>query len=292
MAKLFDVKMSAEQWQKLLLDVEWKTLSATVSELNRLFDTPNTTSKDLASVVLRDLTLTSRVLKISRHAEIVQSNSSVCSGITDAIERVGFNGLRAICISTPWLDSGSDGLELNPQLHQLINQSFEIAVHARNLAQKMMLNEEESFVAGLLLNVGELAFWFSDIPSKPEYQKLICDSNKTPEQAFTELSGKTFHEMSLLLAEQWQLSDLLLNVLNVEPTNSVKSVLLGREINKAAKNGWHCAEMNKLLGTQVSALGLNLTEALDMMQAGSKEAQLLADSYQKQQALWAPQQAS
>lgn len=282
-----DLNISPEDWQGLVCSVELRALSSTIFELDRLLSVSDVNLSEVVDVVLKDLTLTSRVLKIANGVGSAKSSNNL--SLAASIEKIGFSGLRAICICTSWLDSRHEDLESKPELIEAIRSSFEVAVHARNIAARMEVNTEDSFVAGLLLNLGELAFWLSPIPRSVEFIHLLESESCSAEQAFIKLSGKNFNEMSKILAEQWGLSQLLLKALNVDACKEVKSILLGREISKASKCGWNSNEVTSILKSQQKALRLNITETMLMMKAGADEAETLSQSYQQGQSLWSPE---
>lgn len=85
--------------------------------------------------------------------------------------------------------------------------------------------------------------------------------------------------MSIALASEWQLSDLLLESYGVNITNETKAVHLGRRISIASRQGWNSTQINKILKSQVIDLGFDILSGMDFMRDGAKEAQALAASY-------------
>lgn len=288
MGKLSAAPMSQDAWLDALLNLDLPVLSVTTFKLDCLLADEKTTSEQLAEAILSDIALTIRVIKIANTAQHIDTTTSRDGAVLSAIESIGFNGLRAICISSSWLTNKVCLLEDKPELVNAISSSFSTAVQARNLAKNSSLNAQNIYIAALLLNIGEIAFWFSSIPSSTEYTTLMRSDQRTPEEAFTLLTGNNFTEVSRLLAERWQLGELLLKSLNVESSPEVKFVLLGREISKAALLGWNSEPLHKILSSQLGAVQLNLTDAMELIKSGSREAQGFLNSYPRKQTLWQP----
>jgi len=147
-----------EDWQNIIYNLDLQIMSGSLLQITNLLDQPNTTAKQLANVVLTDIMLTSRVLKIANSATHYPAKTSDEGALTQAIVRVGFNGLRAICLCVSLMDHLIKKKENRTQLMACISRSFETAVQARNVAKIMKVNTEDVFIAGLLQNIGELSF--------------------------------------------------------------------------------------------------------------------------------------
>jgi len=268
-----------EDWQNILYDLDLKIMSGSLLQISNLLEHPNTTAKQLADVVLTDIMLTSRVLKIANSATHYPAKTSDEGALTQAIVRVGFNGLRAICLCVSLMDHLVKKKKNRSQLMACISRSFETAVQARNVGKIMKVNTEDVFVAGLLQNIGELSFWCSSIPDSEQYQALIDTENSSPESAFQSLSGKDFQEISKELSSRWKLSDLLEASFGSEQNPSVKAVALGQKISQAARFGWESKEVNQVLQSQLKDLGFNILGAMKFMKDGVNEALSLSAAY-------------
>lgn len=270
-----------ERWQELLKSAELRAMSGTLQQLESLIDKVDTTPKQLAEVILRDVSLTSRVLMVANSVTHAPLSASASKGaLTQAIVRIGFKSLRAICISVAIMDSLLKKMPNRQELEQCIAQSFDIAVHARNVARKTGANEEDVYIAGLLQNFGELLFWCSSIPENQLYLDLLEHAADSPEQAFKKLSGMDFQDMSIALANEWKLSDLLLESLGAEVTLDTKAVHLGRRISLASRHGWDSSEINKVLQAQLKDLGFDVLNGMEFMREGERESLALAASYE------------
>jgi HD-like signal output (HDOD) protein len=276
-------KTPPEAWQALLKNTELRVKSGVLQKLENLISNDNTTPQQLVDVILKDVTLAARVLTLANTLTPGDIPSSDQGGeLTQAIVRIGFNGLRAICIAAAIMDTFLKKIPHRPELLDCLAQSFDVAVHARNVAKETGANEEDVFIAGLFLNLGELVFWCSSIPESKEYLELLEFVVESPEQAFKRLSGMDFQDMSKELGTEWKLSDLLLEAMGVNVTPDTKAVHLGRRISQASKYGWDSPEINKILQSQLSDLSFDIMRGMKFMRDGSDEAKALAASYDLQ----------
>lgn len=267
-------------WRQQLLNTELRAMSGSLHAINDIINKDSTSTKQLADIILRDVALTTRVLTIANSVQHNPSAVTVSEGaLVQAIVRIGFGGLRAICISTAILDSVLKEMPNHPELLSCITQSFENAVHARNVAAKTGGNAEEVFIAGLLQNIGELVFWCSPIPKSKEYHDLLESAFDSPEKALKKLSGLDFNDASVALARDWHLGEVLVESLEGEINRNTKAVHLGRGIKQAITAGWDSAAIKKLLQVQLSGMGFDILAAMTFMRDGDAEAKLLAASY-------------
>ncbi|MGK0441016.1 MAG: HD-like signal output (HDOD) protein [Pseudohongiellaceae bacterium] len=154
-----------EAWQQALKNTELRAVSGVLRELEELINQDKTTPKQLADIILKDVMLASRVLIMANSVTHNRSQTASSEGtLTQAIVRIGFKSLRAICISVALMDSLIKKMPHRQELQLCVARSFDVVVHARNVAKKTGANEEDVFIAGLFQNLGELLFWCSDIP--------------------------------------------------------------------------------------------------------------------------------
>jgi HD-like signal output (HDOD) protein len=267
-------------WQQLLQDTDLRAMSGVIRRLEFLIGSDSTTPKQLANVVLQDVTLTSRVLLVANSVTHHSAKSVNGEGsLTRAIVRIGFNGLRAICISSAIMDTFLKRSPHSSEIQSVIAESFKLAVYSRVVARRLAVNEEEVFIAGLLQNFGELIFWSSRIPASADYKKLQASSEDNPGQIFKALSGKDFQDLSIALAAEWKLSPLLLESFGGIINASTKALNLGVRLSVASRYGWDSPQATTLLQEHQDVLGVDLETCVRFMREGEAEIKMLSSSY-------------
>ncbi|HBM08794.1 MAG TPA: histidine kinase, partial [Pseudomonas sp.] len=147
-----------QAWIDRLNQSELPALAAVVQDLQRITEQEHASVQQLADVLLRDAALTSKVLRVGNSSYYNPSQETIKT-ISRAIVMIGFDNVRLISLSVSLIDGLLDRTP-RQQLQELLARSFHAAVQARNIAGYVLTkHEEEVFIAALLHEVGELAFW-------------------------------------------------------------------------------------------------------------------------------------
>lgn len=214
-------------------------LATTVHRMGQLTRADDSRVSELTEQVLRDPTLTTRVLQVA-NSVIYRGAAGQVNTITRAIMLMGFTSIRDICVSMKILD---EMLEKSPTQHlkNVMAKSFHAAMQAKGIASKAASGvKEEIFISSLLHHLGEMSVLSRDDELSHQLDHLITKKGLTPDQASKELLGFTFQELTLGLSNSWSLGDMLRQA--VSPSSSVsrpvQAVLLGEELSQVAGLGW------------------------------------------------------
>lgn len=157
-----------------------------VSKIIAITENPESTADDIESEILKDQSLTSKVLKLANSTYYGYARR--ISTISEATVLLGFAAIKSITIASTV--SGLLIKELpggyNLEKYDLWNQSQSCAIIARYISNKIKFSKpEEAYIAGLLRDIGKtiLNHYVAD-----EYQSII---NKV------ELEGKSFLEAEM-----------------------------------------------------------------------------------------------
>ena len=271
-------------WLEILQKTEMRALASISNEITQLISNTNTSANALATMILKDAALTSQVLKIansvSYNTEGKKSKSDPDSELKRAIIRIGFNGIRCICISIALIDSIIKNPDKQQRLYQCLAQSFHTAVHARNVAQQMGCRSEDVFIAGLLQNLGELVFWTSPISDMSSFKALLEQVDGNEPEAAKLLTGMDFSEMSKGLAESWALSETLSNSFNpADFSRETKAINLGNMMSAGVEAGWESKPLKVALNKITKDFNFDLGKGMALLKKGADEAVAMANEY-------------
>lgn len=226
-------------WVDKLSQTEMPVLSAVIRQLNKLAGSDDTELNQLAEVILKDPHLTSQVLRIANSVQYNPSNNSI-STVSRAIFLLGFRGVRSLCISLMVIDSLLDG-EPRERLLEVMAKSFHAAVQARAIYKAVdKKRHEEVFIAALLHNLGEMAFWTyggQTADKLDEALKHLINSDSGNHLIEKEL-GISFKNLSKELGEIWNLGGTLQEALSAADKVSplATAVRLGEAISHLDMN--------------------------------------------------------
>jgi len=269
---------STGAWVTYLSTVELPVLANTLSRIDELTDSSNSTVNELANVILNDAQLTSKVLRLSNTVFYNQTRTQV-STVSRAITLIGFDAVKSMAISSLIVDSL---LKRNDRPHLLhcLARAIHAAVQARCLMPKR--NEqalEEVFIGALLMNIGELAFWSCDTEQAIELEQALR-LDQPPVEAQKIVLHTTFTDITRGLVEAWSLGPFIKEVVSAGKANSKAASLVRHsvEMAKLAEQGWRGADMDKALEALAQDIGEAPATVRDRVKVNAGEAAKVAVS--------------
>ncbi|MGP0173103.1 HDOD domain-containing protein [Pseudomonas sp. NCHU5208] len=269
-----------QSWIDRLSQTELPALTAVVRDLQRLAQQNDASVQQLADVLLRDASLTSKVLRVANSVYYNPSQESIRT-ISRAIVLIGFDNVRLISLSVSLID-GLLTHRPRQQLQELLASAFHAAVQARNLSSYVLnSHEEEVFIAALLHHLGEMAFWSAGGEQADELAQALQVPGTEVEAVVQRVLGTSFRQLSQGLAKSWGLGELvsLAHAGGSHTHPAVKAVQLGVQISKAALEGWGSPAMEALLNKVAPFIGLGPEESLQQVLASADEAVKVASTF-------------
>ena len=268
-----------KDWTSKLRSQNMPVIGDVITEINKLSVNADADANKVAEVILRDPNLTAHVLRVANSVHYNYSNTPI-STVSRAIVHIGLKGMRAICISVLVVDSLMKG-KPKERLLQLIAQGFHAATQSRILLNSQKVeDEEEVFIAGLLFNLGEMAFWSSENADHSNEQ-LMSSNPKERKEAMEKVLGTSFKSITKELSKHWKLGETLEQALfpPKKPNKRIQAVVLGERISRAALYGWDSPQLKKVLQEVADYTGLTLEESLNQLKVGGDQAAAVALDY-------------
>lgn len=269
-----------QSWIERLNEAELPALAAVVQDLHRLAQEEKASVQQLADVLLRDASLTSKVLRVGNSVYYNPSQETIRT-ISRAIVLIGFDNVRLIGLSISLID-GLLTRAPREQLLELLARSFHAAVQARNIAGYVLSkHQEEVFIAALLYHLGELAFWGCGGEQADELADALIQPGVEADEAVRQVLGTSFRQLTLGLVKSWNLGETASLAHNSASQNdpAVRAVSLGVQISEAALNGWHAPEMEELVAQLAAFIDIPPEEALQQVLASADEAVKVAATF-------------
>lgn len=270
------------EWVERLSDKGMPVFAKTVRDIAGVAADRESSAAELSRVILQDAAMTARLLRVANSPiyGLTQSGRAI-STVSRAVVLLGFDTVRSLCLTLAVVDALGDSAQKS-RVAEHMARSFHAAVQARAIAEKRRdTSPEEVFIATLLHDIGDLAFWSlqSDVAGRLEtaLRRPGCDRA----QAQREVLGFELRELSLGLTRKWNLGKLLENTLERKGDSDprVSSVQLAHELARSAEHGWERPETKQLLGRIAEAVYQPLQEVTRLVHENASLAARTARLY-------------
>lgn len=269
-----------QSWIDRLNQAELPALAAVVQDLHRLAQAETASVQQLADVLLRDASLTSKVLRVGNSVYYNPAQEPIRT-ISRAIVLIGFDNVRLIGLSVSLID-GLLGRAPSEQLYELLARSFHAAVQARNMAGYVLTkNQEEVFIAALLYHLGALAFWGCAGDEADVLASALARPGVNEDEVVREVLGTSFRQLTQGLVKSWNLGEIASLAHNTSNHNdpAAFAVHLGARISEAALEGWDSPEMEGLVQQMATFTGITPEEAQQQILDSADEAVKVAATF-------------
>lgn len=268
------------RWIALIRDQEMPIFGYTVQQVVNVAEDDEAPASDLARVVLQDASMTARVLKLANSPYFNPRRQGI-STVSRAVVILGFDTVRAMCLTITLVDSFVQGEPREQLIHELA-RAIHGAVQARTIAiQRGDDSPEEVFVATLLYHVGELAFWCFGGEHAGRLLETARQPGYTAEAAEEEVLGFRLRRLTKGLVAEWQLNTLLKETLR-DPRQTGdrgRNVDLSYRLAVAAEKGWDDPEVQSLTRELAKLTGQTEREATESVHTNAREAARIANYY-------------
>ncbi|MBU0729558.1 MAG: HDOD domain-containing protein [Proteobacteria bacterium] len=268
-----------DAWLQRLNQEDMPIFGRTVQEIVSVAENSDSSVSELTRVVLQDTAMTAKVLKLANTAFYNPSNKSI-STISRAIMLMGFDKVRAITLTVALVESIVRSANRDLLMAELA-RSLHAATQARSMAEKMGdKSSEEIFVATLLHNIGELAFWCF---AKQEGEALKAEIKKgvPREEAEQKVLGFPLRKLTQRLVQDWHLNSLLEEALDPKKKVGKRGQLINisYDLAAAAEKGWQSEEVADTVREYSRISGFGRDEIQEMIQGNALEAARVSRTY-------------
>jgi HD-like signal output (HDOD) protein len=253
---VYNQPQGLEEWAELLRAEEMPIFSSTAQNIYSSLDDRHKGVMDLATIILQDPSLTAKLLKVGNSSYYNPSRHKM-STVSRAIVILGVEVIRELTLACSFFES-----ILTSANKERANQEIALAIHAAVQARELAIvlkdpSPEEVFIAALLHNIGQIAFWCSGNRQVTQIHDLIAKSSSEPGMAEKKVLGFTLQELSKKLSKAWHLSGLVVEAIHQPESMDarIRNVQMGERICQALKAGWQSAEMDDCVRELASLTG-------------------------------------
>lgn len=193
---------------------EFPACSHSITEINRLTDEKtNTDFNKLGAVIIRDYSLTNRIMKIANSVIFDRGTGGVTT-ISQAISRLGLKLVRMICNGLLLFKQVDDK---NSDLKDVLVASFVAGLIARHItALKTKRLAEEAFICALFHNLGNHLLVFY-LPDEYEEIKDLVKEGEEIQKAERKILSTTTASLGMAIAEKWNFPETIITCMRRLP---------------------------------------------------------------------------
>ena len=268
-----------DTWVDQLTTSGLPAFARTVREVAHVATDQDSSARDLSEVVSRDAAMTARIIQIANSSMFNLQNREVDT-VSSAVVMMGFDAVKELAISISLIDQMTKGRNHARVTHTMA-RAFHAAAHANSLARAVEADaREETFVAALLKDVGDLAFWGSGDEVCEELDRAF--NNGSPEEAEQDVLGFRLNALSARLAQQWNLGDLARrchdNSRQSDP--AVSCIVNAHRLAEAIEiHGWPSDQVKQLVAELAAEMDIDHTALQDTVAANVDQAAEIADKF-------------
>ena len=200
---------------------DFPAISQSISAINQIVSSDSDSVADLSNVILRDFSLTNKLLKLVNTAFYGQFGGSI-STISRAIVILGFDTVRNIAVSLMLFEH----LQNKSQAQQLKDQviaTFFTGLIGRELAIRTKMRDvEEALICAMFHNLGKLLATFYFHEEVTEIEKLVA-SGTEENRAVLEVLGTGYQELGVGVARTWHFPDKIITSMREVTDEKVKA---------------------------------------------------------------------
>ncbi|MEM7078999.1 MAG: HDOD domain-containing protein [Pseudomonadota bacterium] len=271
--------MDLEQWRARLNGSELPVFARTVKDVGQVATSARSSARDLSEVLSRDASMVTRLLRIA-NSPLFNPHNKPVDTISAAVVLIGFDGVRDLAVSVSLIEKMVAG-DLHVRVATHLAQAFHAAAQAKSFSQMAgVAGSEEVFVAGLLKDVGVLAFW-SEAAGEAAAIEARCAAGERLEDAQTAVLGFPIDELSAALAEDWQLGDLVRYAAgNKEEHPCVSEIRMAHNLaQQVTTYGWENEQVERCLLRIAAHLDVDENELREVVSENFDSARNIAAGF-------------
>ena len=273
------MNQSLERWREKLNGSGLPVFARTVREISSVATNRISSAQDLSEVVSRDAGMTSRLLQIA-NSSLFNFQGRKVETVSAAVVMLGFDAVRELAVTLSVIDELLKGNQ-HARVSSCMTQGFLAAAHAKTFSSIVApKNAEEAFVAGLLRDVGKMAFWSRAEAEAGELEAALAQESEA--KAERNVLGFELRQLGEVLVEDWSLGDLVKRV--IKGTNHddplVMCVESGHELARdILAHGWESEAVQNRVASIATLIDVDEDTLVAQVEASTADIKELIEHF-------------
>ena len=201
---------------------DFPALSESVSTINKIAGSEKESVANLSSSILKDFSLTNKILRLVNSAYYRQAGGGSISTISRAVLVLGFDAVRNIAI-TVMLFERLQNKGNATQLKEEFLRANLAAIMAKDIGERSASRDvEQVFICSMFYNLGRLLsqYYFPD--ESEEIRQVIEQKSCSEDAAALQVLGISFEELGVEIARSWGFPSLIVGSMRKLPPGPVR----------------------------------------------------------------------
>ncbi len=192
-------------------------LAQSIRALNAMADEDEHDLGRLARVIIRDFSLTSKILKVVNSAYYSRFSGHIGS-ISRAVVVLGINTVRSIATSLIFFEHLHDQAQAEQLKDEIAGAVFAATLARQVAAEVGQEMEEGAFLCGMLHNLGRLLVSYYLPEERDEIERLTDEEGMASRLAEQQVLGLTLEQVGIDVARAWNFPpDVLMGMVRADP---------------------------------------------------------------------------
>lgn len=196
---------------------DFPVMSSTVELINKFKSTSAGTVDEFANLILKDYSLTAKILKIVNSVSYAQFGE--VTTISRAIILLGFENVRNLAFTLMLFDNLQKN-EAHTEIIDTIVKSFYSGILAQKIVTEIeFAHKEEAFICSLLHSFGKLmlAYYMPDVMK--QIKAKMAEENISEALAVLSVFGVSYEDLGTAIAQAWNLpTKIIQSMQNIRPS--------------------------------------------------------------------------
>ena len=208
--------------RRIRLKKDFPALSESVRAINRLASDESENIDRLSAAILKDFSLTNKILRQVNSAHFRHVGGGSISTISRAVIVLGFDAIRNIAISILLFEHLQDKGNAQRLKDEFLRANL-AGILARDLAGKLrMRNVEQAYICASFYNLGRLLSQFYFAEEAEAVRNLVAQKGITEDQAAQRVLGVSYEELGSGIARTWGFPDVIVSSMQRIPEGKVR----------------------------------------------------------------------
>ncbi|MBU1194930.1 MAG: HDOD domain-containing protein [Proteobacteria bacterium] len=271
---------------KILKNDSFLSFSNQITDVNKILSMKYSSASDIADVILKDVALTSKLLKLVNSSFYGQFSHKGIATISEAMIILGTEEIKLAAASLKIYEL-MQNIATIAILKDKTLKALQRSLIARQIAVEEGIPDAEAIqISAMLYDFGEYLVALFSPGTYINIELLAEDKNISREQAAKEIIGIPFNNLGRYIATKWHLPPSIINAMKPvfdfnTPKNRISSQNLHRYICSFTNELCHIefSKEHNNIGGQIIAISATYKKCLDIQ--ASRSVELLKTSWDR-----------